>query len=280
MGSQIGVAIAAVVMIGGTEILRELDFLKRIFGPDFDPTQYRMLIFGFGMVVMMIWKPRGIISTREPSIFLKERKAISAIPGQGGARLMRWQSDPLLVVEHVSRCGSAASWPSTICRSGRPRRHHRADRPQRRRQDHGLQLRHGFLQADGGPACAGPPGRYRGGGRRAVTLTRSAGKKHMRGQSGDLFLLERMPDHEISRTAKVARTFQNIRLFTGMTVLENLLVAQHNRLMIASGMTFLGVLGIGGYKARETRPSKRRNSGSSRSASRPRRRSRGRSALW
>ncbi len=77
MGSQIGVAIAAVVMIGGTEILRELDFLKAIFGPNFDPTQYRMLIFGFGMVVMMIWKPRGIIATREPSIFLKERRAIS-----------------------------------------------------------------------------------------------------------------------------------------------------------------------------------------------------------
>ena len=37
--------------------------------------QYRMLIFGFGMVAMMIWKPRGIIATREPSIFLKERKA-------------------------------------------------------------------------------------------------------------------------------------------------------------------------------------------------------------
>ena len=84
-----------------------------------------------------------------------------------------------------------------------------------------------------------------------LSLTRS-GKKHMRGQSGDLFLLERMPDQEIARTAKVARTFQNIRLFTGMTVLENLLVAQHNRLMKASGMTFLGVLGIGGYKAQET----------------------------
>lgn len=77
MGSQIGVAIASVVMIGGTELLRELDFLKRVFGADFDPTQYRMLIFGLGMVVMMIWKPRGIIATREPSIILKTRKAIS-----------------------------------------------------------------------------------------------------------------------------------------------------------------------------------------------------------
>ena len=64
-------------MVGGTEILRELDFLKRLFGQDFDPTQYRMLLFGLAMVVLMIWKPRGLISTREPSIILKESKAIS-----------------------------------------------------------------------------------------------------------------------------------------------------------------------------------------------------------
>jgi len=77
MGSQIGVAIAAVAMIGGTEILRELDFLKEIFGPTFDPTQYRMLLFGFAMVLIMIWRPRGLIARREPSVFLKERKSIS-----------------------------------------------------------------------------------------------------------------------------------------------------------------------------------------------------------
>ncbi len=77
MGSQIGVAIAAVVLIGGTEILRELDFLKDIFGADFDPTQYRMLLFGFAMVAIMVWRPRGLIATRAPSLFLKERKTIS-----------------------------------------------------------------------------------------------------------------------------------------------------------------------------------------------------------
>ena len=77
MGSQIGVAIAAVAMIGGTEILRDLDFLKDVFGPDFDPTQYRMLLFGFAMVSIMVWRPRGLIATRAPSVFLKERKAIA-----------------------------------------------------------------------------------------------------------------------------------------------------------------------------------------------------------
>ena len=77
MGSQIGVAVAAIAMIGGTEIMRDLDFLKRIFGSDFDPTQYRMLIFGLAMVLIMIWRPRGLISTREPSAFLRERKTVA-----------------------------------------------------------------------------------------------------------------------------------------------------------------------------------------------------------
>lgn len=84
MGSQIGVAIAAIAMIGGTEIMRDLDFLKHIFGPTFDPTQYRMLLFGFAMVLIMVWKPRGLISTRDPSVFLKERKTISSdLVGEG-----------------------------------------------------------------------------------------------------------------------------------------------------------------------------------------------------
>jgi branched-chain amino acid transport system permease protein len=70
MGSLLGVAIAAVIMIGGTEIMRELDFLKAVFGSGFDPAQYRMLLFGFGMVLIMVWRPRGLIATREPSTLL------------------------------------------------------------------------------------------------------------------------------------------------------------------------------------------------------------------
>jgi len=141
MGSQIGVALAAVFLIGGFEMLRELDFLRAVmssgtgvfviclgvavFGvvrsrrlaaqvaivlivvvlalrafqgelqpfihvqllpdamfsvfamPDFDPAQYRGLLFGLAMVVMMVVRPRGFVSTRAPSIFLKEKKAVS-----------------------------------------------------------------------------------------------------------------------------------------------------------------------------------------------------------
>ncbi|MBA8907080.1 ABC-type branched-subunit amino acid transport system ATPase component/predicted flap endonuclease-1-like 5' DNA nuclease [Aminobacter ciceronei] len=68
------------------------------------------------------------------------------------------------------------------------------------------------------------------------------------GREGGEFLLERMPDFQITAKAKVARTFQNIRLFSGMTLLENLLVAQHNKLMKASGFTVMGLVGLGGYR--------------------------------
>jgi branched-chain amino acid transport system permease protein len=87
MGSMIGVAIAAVVIIGGTELLRELAFLKQIFGAEFDPAQYRMLLFGFAMVLMIVWKPRGFIGTRDPTVTLRKHKAIdTALAREGHVR--------------------------------------------------------------------------------------------------------------------------------------------------------------------------------------------------
>ena len=78
MSSQLGVVFSAIAMVGGVELLRQLQFLKVIFGNDFDPSQLRLLLFGLAMVLMMLWRPRGLVSTRMPTVFLKDKKTVSA----------------------------------------------------------------------------------------------------------------------------------------------------------------------------------------------------------
>ncbi|MBN9510650.1 MAG: high-affinity branched-chain amino acid ABC transporter permease LivM [Alphaproteobacteria bacterium] len=65
LGSQLGVALAALVMIGGSELFRDFD-------------EYRMLIFGLALVIMMVLRPRGLIAGRTPSVALGKRREIAA----------------------------------------------------------------------------------------------------------------------------------------------------------------------------------------------------------
>jgi branched-chain amino acid transport system ATP-binding protein len=139
---------------------------------------------------------------------------------------MRWLQDPILDVQHLTmRFGGLVAINDLSFMAGR-----------------------GDITALIGPNGAGKTTVFN-----CITgfYKPTEGMMALRKPDGSHLLLERLPGYDINWRAKVARTFQNIRLFSGMTVLENLLVAQHNPLMIASGFTFLGVLGVGRYRKAE-----------------------------
>jgi branched-chain amino acid transport system ATP-binding protein len=154
----------------------------------------------------------------------------------------RWQSDPVLTVEHLTmRFGGLVAIDDLSFAAGR-----------------------GDITALIGPNGAGKTtvfncitGFYKptegriAMAQRADSLAALPAATRVSARSNPaagLYLLERMPEYEIAAKARVARTFQNIRLFGGMTVLENLMIAQHNNLMVASGFSIGGLLGLSTYR--------------------------------
>jgi branched-chain amino acid transport system ATP-binding protein len=161
---------------------------------------------------------------------------------------MRWQTNPLLSVEHLTmRFGGLVAVNDLSFQVGR------GDitaliGPNGAGKTTVFNCVTGFYKPTEGRLALAKEGVAASADVEALTRTPA---RHGKTPSGELYLLERMPGHEIAWRARVARTFQNIRLFQGMTVLENLLVAHHNPLMMASGFTVLGVLGAPSYRARE-----------------------------
>jgi branched-chain amino acid transport system ATP-binding protein len=133
-----------------------------------------------------------------------------------------WQSDPLLKVEHLTmRFGGLTAVDDVSFEVGR-----------------------NDITALIGPNGAGKTTVFN-----CITgfYKPTEGMMRLNHPDGQSFNLERLDDHDINSRARVARTFQNIRLFSGMTVLENLMVAQHNVLMRASGLTVGAILGVSGF---------------------------------
>ncbi len=137
-----------------------------------------------------------------------------------------WERDPILQVEHLTmRFGGLVAAADISFAAGR-----------------------GDITAVIGPNGAGKTTVFN-----CITgfYRPTVGRIVMLPQRTEPHYLERMPDHRIAAGARVARTFQNIRLFTGMTLLENLLVAQHNALMAASQFTLGGIVGLPAYRRGE-----------------------------
>ncbi len=77
LGSQIGIVFAAIAVMGSFELFRELTFFQRYLPEGSDLVHFRMLAVGLAMVLMMRFRPRGFVTRRQPTVFLKERKAVS-----------------------------------------------------------------------------------------------------------------------------------------------------------------------------------------------------------
>jgi len=189
--------------------------------------EYRMLMFGAAMVAVMTWRPGGLISSRRPSLTLAPGSQETCGPA---ALHVARQTSPLLEVRDLTMRFGGLTAVSSLSFTARA----------------------GEITAIIGPNGAGKTtvfncltGFYRP----------SAGKIMV--TSGDAtWRIEAMTGARIASLARVARTFQNIRIFPGMTAAENLVVAQHNVLMAASCYSVAGLAGTAGYKHSEAEAAK------------------------
>ncbi len=161
---------------------------------------------------------------------------------------MRWQNEPLLVVDHLSMVfGGLTAVNDVSFTVGR------GDitaliGPNGAGKTTVFNCVTGFYKPTTGRLALARVGKVDPGAVDRLTVTSS---RRSLTDSHDLYLLERLPGYEVAREARVARTFQNIRLFSGMTVLENLIVAQHTPLMAASGYSLLGLFGAPSFVRRQ-----------------------------
>ncbi len=104
LGSQIGIVFSTIAIMGAFELFRELNFLRVHSARKASiPIQFRMLAVGLAMVLMMRFRPRGFVTRRDPTVFLKEKKADLRRSRCRGAWLMsNWKNDPVLRVEQLT----------------------------------------------------------------------------------------------------------------------------------------------------------------------------------
>jgi ABC-type branched-subunit amino acid transport system ATPase component len=227
MGSQIGVAIAAIIMIGGTELMR-VDFQEHI-RPRFDPPSTASVVrlcHGADHDLEAAWtdhRPRtfGIPARSKTAAgpLVREGRysaSVQLLTARDRARYSNrgYRAGPS--VEHLGMRFGGAS-PSTIFRLRSARRGHALIGPNGAGKTTVFNCITGFYKPTEGRIALqlGDPAVWT-----ELEALTDRGTRSVVRSDGALFLLERMPDYLVAREARVARTFQNIRLFQGMSVLK------------------------------------------------------------
>ena len=102
LGSQIGVVFAAIAIIGGFELFRELTVFQQFLPDGTDPVHYRMLVVGLAMVLIMVWRPRGLVSSASRPSSSRRGRRSRAISSRRARLMATAAKTPVLAVEHLT----------------------------------------------------------------------------------------------------------------------------------------------------------------------------------